>query len=517
MMASKKITGTGTGHIIVRELKKRIPLLPFHKQWIISSFDPDIAISALSCPRAAAKSYLCGHLAAQTLNPSSVLFEPNMEHLIVSGSREQSRILMNFLREGIEMFGDLKDYQICDSSQRAWALHKPSGARVRVLSSSAKRAFGLVNFRLIIGDEPASWQSREGALMYDALKTSLGKKAGQRILLVGTKSPAEADSWWPKLLEDGSGPGTSITVLSADSDLPWDAMRTIASVNPMMKHNPDLRKTIIRERNQARKNSHLRPTFEAYRLNRHKVTDTTMLIDLEDWKRVEARPVPPRAGNPVIGLDLGSNRSWSAAWIVWRNGRSECYALAPGIPDLATRERQDGLPRHFYEKLYEDGVLILEHGKRISRPGTLLDYLTEEQGIVPDCAYSDRFLLPELEDVVAGRFPIVARQTRWSEAIADITAFRKLAFDGPLSIDEKSRGLARLSLSKAVLRSDESGSAFIKKRNASMSRDDVAQAAALACGALSRAMVREQAQEQHQSSAIRYRVCGRRVEAGVVA
>ena len=508
MMASKKITGTGTGHIIVRELKKRIPLLPFHKQWIIKSFDPDIAISALSCPRAAAKSYLCGHLAAQTLNPSSVLFEPNMEHLIVSGSREQSRILMNFLREGIEQFGDLREYQICDSSQRAWALHKPSGARVRVLSSSAKRAFGLVNFRLIIGDEPASWQSREGALMYDALKTSLGKKAGQRILLVGTKSPAEADSWWPKLLEDGSGPGTSITVLSADSDLPWDAMRTIASVNPMMKHNPDLRKTIIRERNQARKNSHLRPTFEAYRLNRHRQTNMTMLLEVEDFKRVEARPVPPREGNPIVGLDLGSNRSWSAAWALWKNGRSEVFALCPGIPDLATRERQDAMPRGFYQTLKDSGTLILEEGKRIAKPGTLLDYLVEEQGIEPDTIYSDRFILDELRDALAGRFPIVARQTRWSEATADITSFRRLCYDGPLSVDEKSRGLVRMSLSKAVLKSDEQGSSFLKKRQGSASRDDICQAGILVAGALGRVLVREQAEADHQPVGIHYRVCG---------
>ena len=132
----------------------------------------------------------------------------------------------------------------------------------------------------------------------------------------------------------------------------------------------------------------------------------------------------------------------------------------------------------------------------------------EEQGLEPDTIYSDRFILDELKDVIAGRFPVVARQTRWSEATSDITAFRKLAFDGPLSIDEKSRGLVRMSLSKAVLKSDEQGSSFLKKRNSSASRDDIAQAGILVCGALSRVLVREQAEADHHPVGIHYRVCG---------
>ena len=361
MMATKDL-----GKTVVKELKQRIPLLQFHKEWIVKAFAPDVQIAALSCPRGAAKSFLCGHLAAQTLNPSSILFEPSMEHLVVSGSREQSRILMNFLREGIEQFGDLREYQICDSSQRAWALHKPSGARVRVLSSSAKRAFGLVNFRLIFGDEPASWQSREGALMIDALRTSLGKKANQKILLIGTKSPAEPDTWWPRMLDDGDGDGVVVKTLAADPGQPWDKWSTVLACNPMIRCNPSLRKTIKRELLAARKNSHLRPTYEAYRLNLHRQTNMTMLLEVEDFKRVEARPVPPREGNPIVGLDLGSNRSWSAIWCLWKNGRSEVFALCPGIPDLATRERQDAMPRGFYQKLSDDGVLILEREKRIA-------------------------------------------------------------------------------------------------------------------------------------------------------
>ena len=45
------------------------------------------------------------------------------------------------------------------------------------------------------------------------------------------------------------------------------------------------------------------------------------------------------------------------------------------------------MPRGFYQKLSDDGVLILEREKRIAKPGTLLQYLVEEQGISPDTVY----------------------------------------------------------------------------------------------------------------------------------
>ena len=54
----------------------------------------------------------------------------------------------------------------------------------------------------------------------------------------------------------------------------------------------------------------------------------------------------------------------------------------------------------------------------------------------------DRFVLGTLRDAVAGRWPIVPRVTRWSEATEDISAFRRLVADGPLSIAPECRVLA---------------------------------------------------------------------------
>ena len=107
----------------------------------------------------------------------------------------------------------------------------------------------------------------------------------------------------------------------------------------MVNSSASLRATLLRERDEARVSDTLRRSFEAFRLNRMVDVSNEVLVEADAWQRVEARDVPPRVGRPIVGLDLGAERSWSAAWCLWQNGRSECYALAPGIPDLAERER----------------------------------------------------------------------------------------------------------------------------------------------------------------------------------
>ena len=325
--------------------------------------------------------------------------------------------------------------------------------------------------------------------MFDALRQSLGKRAGQRLVLIGTRAPSEDGSWWPSLLDGGSGPGTHVTVLTAPDGDPWDAWDTIRKVNPLVMHNASLRKTILRERDDARRDESQRPAFQAYRLNRQVAVYKAMLVSVDAWRVVEDREVPERVGRPIVGLDLGAERSWSAAWCVWPNGRSECYAVCPGIPDLAERERQDAMPRGLYRKLHADGVLVVDDGVRVARPATLIAHLVH-LGIRPSTIFADRFVLGSLKDAVAGRWPVVPRVVRWSEATDDISGFRRLVADGPLSIAPECRALARVGLSQAVVVSDDQGSVRLAKRRQGRSRDDVAVGATLACGALARSLAR---------------------------
>ena len=404
----------------------------------------------------------------------------------MSASLEQSRIMLGFVREALAAAES--DYRWLDSGQRLQTTHRASGTKLRILSSSGKRAMGLVNYSSIYADEPAAWETRGGALMWDALRTSLGKRPGQRLVLIGTRAPADPGSWWPALLDAGCGPGMHVTVQAADDAAPWDAWSTIKQANPLVTRSSSLRKTILRERDSARRNETERAGFKAYRLNCMIDAYAEMLVAADDWRLVERRDVPPRKGRPLVAVDVGHSRSWTATWCLWPNGRSECYAVCPGVPDLAERERQDGVPRGLYRKLHEDGALLVDEGLRTARIQTMLDHLVD-QGISPDTMYADRFLLETLQDLVRGRWPVVFRKTRWSESTADISGLRRLVADGPLSIAEHCRGLARASFAEAAVRIEETNMR-IEKRRYGRSRDDVAVCASLAAGALVRVLDR---------------------------
>ena len=485
---------------VVDALKARgVPLLPFHRRWIRGAFAPDVQIACASWPRGAGKTYLAANLAALSLTPGSPLFQAGVEVLGVSASLEQSRVLLSFVREALD---DAPGYRWLDSGQRLACTHVPTGTKLRILSSSGKRAMGLAQFSTIYADEPASWEERGGELMYHALRQSLGKRPGQRLVLIGTRAPAPADGWWPGLLDAGSGPGTHVEVMTAPEDQPWDKWEVIRAASPMVLANPDLRRTILRERDDARRNPTLRAAFEGFRLNRQVSVSDEMLCSVDAWKTVEGREVPPREGRPLVGLDLGSERSWSAAWCLWANGRSEAYAVCPGVPDLDEREKQDGMPRGLYRRLESEGALIVEEGRRVSDPETLVAHLVG-LGIKPENVYCDRFLIGRLKDAVAGRWPVVERVTRWSEATEDIAGFRRLVLDGPLSIVPECRALAKVSLGQAVVRGDDQGSVRLLKRRHGRSRDDVAVCATLSAGALVRALTRPERRRRVRVSVVR--------------
>ena len=196
------------------------------------------------------------------------------------------------------------------------------------------------------------------------------------------------------------------------------------------------------------------------------------------------RPVPATAGRPIVGVDLGGGRAWSAAVAVWRSGRVEARAVAPGVPSIAEQEKRDRVPSGTYQRLVDDGTLVVATGKRVPPVSLLMAHVMPW---LPEAVVCDRFRLPELQDCGA-RVRIVPRVARWSEAAEDIRGLRRLAADGPLAVDHGSRSLIQASLSVARVKNDDQGSVrLVKDGTNNTARDDVAAALTLAAGALARA------------------------------
>ena len=365
-------------------------------------------------------------------------------------------------------------------------VHRPSRTSLQVRSSNAKSALGLVNTPWVICDEPGAFNVNEGEAMFDAISTATGKPGSPlKALFIGTLAPAQG-GWWHDLVEGGSAGSTYVKLLQGDRDK-WDSWSEIRKANPLTAISAPFRKKLLEERDQARDDSRLKARFLSFRLNIPSADESAILLTVDDWKLATARPVGLPAGKPIVGIDLGSGRAWSAAVAVWQSGRIEAMALSPGIPDLDEQEKRDLVPRGVYRKLVANGSLRLAEGLRVPSPTQLFEWICDRWG-VPVKIVCDRFRLGELQDAVKGTCPVEGRVTRWSDAAADIRSLRKGVRDGPLSIDEGSRALLIASLSVAYIKSDDQGNTRLAKLGKdNKARDDVAAALLLAAGAFERA------------------------------
>ena len=127
---------------------------------------------------------------------------------------------------------------------------------------------------------------------------------------------------------------------------------------------------------------------------------------------------------------------------IWRTGRVEALAVAPGIPSLEAQEKRDRVPWGTYRRLALAGTLRIVEGLRVPTPAQLYEAALAAFG-QPARIVCDRFKLDELRDAAGAAVPIVDRVTRWSDATQDIGALRKIAADGPLSVDAGVAGRAR--------------------------------------------------------------------------
>ena len=453
-------------------------LRPFQREFIRNAVRPDADVSALSLPRGNGKSWLAGHLVSRILDPADPLFRPGTESVLLAASIEQARIVFRFARETLEPMGG---YRFLDSATRVAITHTASHTRLRVIGSNGQTAMGLVNTPWAIADEPGSWAINGGQLMWDALTTAMGKPGSPlKILLIGTLAPLGVPGhWWHSLVSNGSHGSTYVMRKQGDHKT-WSNWHTIRKANPLTSISANFRRKLIEERDAALLDSRLKARFLSYRLNVPSGDDSTMMLAVSDWERVLQRPVALPAGAPIVGIDLGAGRSWSAATAVWQSGRMEAIAIAPGIPDIRAQEKRDKVPAGVYQALADSGRLRIAEGLRVPSPSMLIDAVRDTWG-TPASIICDRFRLGELRDAQPN-CQIIPRVSRWSESSEDIRAIRKMAADGPLSVCGPSRDLLTASFSAAMVANDDAGNVRPVKRSNNVARDDVAIAAMLACG-----------------------------------
>ena len=457
-------------------------LRPFQTRFVRQATKPGIDTACLSLARGNGKSWLAAHILTRCLTPGDELHVAGAEYLLCAASLEQARLSYLFSRADLEPTGE---YRFLDSVTRIGITHKATNTRLRVMSSKAKSAFGIVHCPLLVGDEPGCWETSNGTLMADAIQTAQGKPgSAMKVVFIGTLAPSSS-GWWHDLVNGGSGGATYVQKLIGDPSR-WDRWSEIKRCNPLVAVSDEFKAKLIDERDKARKDGRLKARFLSYRLNFPSADESTMLLTVSDFESMTKRAVPPREGLPIVSVDLGSGRAWSAALALYRNGRVECRALAPGIPSLTDQETRDNVHRGAYSRLSDEGVLIQAAGLRVPPTKMLMELIKKTWGR-PAGLICDRFRLDELRDAGVP-CSVTARVTRWSEASYDIRALRSNTVDGPFSVAECSRSLLAASLSVAMVKNDDAGSFRLMKRgHNNKARDDVAAAFVLAAGAYERA------------------------------
>lgn len=463
------------------------PLRRFQKLFVKRALAPGVDTAALSLPRANGKSWLAAHLLERCLTPGDVLHVPGSEYLLCAGSIEQARLVYRFIRANLEPKGG---YRFIDSATRIGITHTKTFTKLRVLSSNGKTAMGIVGCPLLVADEPGSWEVTGGTLMHDAITTAQGKPGSpMKVVYIGTLAPASS-GWWHDLVQRGTHGSVYVQSLQGQPEK-WDQWQEIRRCNPLTAIDPDFRRKLLEERDEGRRDSRLKARFLSFRLNVPTADESELLLTSDDLKLM-FREVPERRGRPIVSIDLGAGRAWSAAVAIFEGGRVEALALAPGIPGLDEQERRDRVPTGTYVKLAQRGLLEVADGLMVPPPSMLWESIKLRWGL-PQGIVCDRFQLTALRQAVNGEVPIAPRMTRWSESTEDIRALRAGTRDGPFAAEVESRPLLAASLSVARVKNDDAGGTrLVKMGSNNTARDDVAAALVLAAGKYKRQNVKRQ-------------------------
>ena len=460
-------------------------VMPWERDFadLVATGAPEISISMA---RGNGKSAIVGALAAAVVSPGGPLHHRSASVIVVASSLKQASIV----------FGDVIDFLFPEGEpdRREWRLqrstvahrleHVASRARVEALGSDPRRAHGL-RPSLVIADEPAQWPPATGDRMAAAIRTSLGKRPGSRLVVLGTR-PASPDHWFQRLLDDPDIPGL---VYAADPEADPLDREAWKAANPSLPWMPFLEAAIAREAKAAARDSALLPQFRAFR-NNAGVSDVgdRVLLDSGTWKRIETDDASTD-GRPILGLDLGSGAAMTAGAAVWPSGRAETLAAFPRRPSLAERGLQDGVADR-YAAMAGAGDLVLA-GDFVTDIPAFLGLCIQRWG-QPAAIVCDQWRINELRQALVASpvavVPLIVRRMGPRDGGEDVRRFRSVAMSGRLK--PVASMLTRQALAEARTQGDASGNEWIATGSTSgrrkRGRDDAACALVLAAAEFDR-------------------------------
>ena len=424
------------------------------------------------------------------------LKRPRGHIYLIASITAQALIALDHLIECLSLRDHTHRFRASFSSHLCGVKDVMTGSQVRVLSSRPKSAHG-IQASLILIDEPSQHETNTRDPLYSALRTSLGKIPGSKLVALGTR-PAESSHWFNKLLLKPQSLNYSADrfqeITSPDGEVEYKEIpierlgdiELIRQANPALDHFPELRKIIESEHRDAMSDPSLLASYRALRLNQG-VSDYAQnsLLDSEHVVNCEARwtKIPEsRKGAYVLGLDLGGGTSMTAAAGYWPiTTGCEILACFPDDPDLQKRQNLDAVG-DLYLRMELEGDLFTCPGKTVDYAFFLTKVL-EHFGSRPRAMVCDRYRINELKTALMklnlGNIPIIFRGQGWRDGAEDVRSFRRAALEGKLGFPQST--LIRSAFAEARTLMDPSNNEKLAKLSEGGRRRNAKDDAVAAC------------------------------------
>lgn len=456
-----------------------VRLAGFQRRFVEGALADGVSVGALSVGRGNGKTALSAGLATTHL-VGEWGAQPQREVTIAARTRDQGAVAFNFCRSFIEALDLPGKVTIRKSPLLEIELDAPDGPHLlKVVPSTGKAVLGGAS-TLAILDERAAWMASRGAELEAALLTSLGKRGG-RAIIISTSAPDDGNDFSRWL--DTPPSGTYVQEHRAAEGLPADDWPSLLDANPGSPEGIGAtREWLLAAARQAMERggaalAHFRNLHRNERVN---TESRGALIDIDAWLPCEIDAQPARAGEVLIGLDLGGAASMTAAAFFWpATGRLEVLAWFPGSPSLAIRGVNDGVGRRYLE-MADLGELRTLGERTVPFKAWIGEVLAHVAGEPIGAILADRFKAAELGDALdaAGcRVPVIWRGFGWRDGAADVEGFRRMVYDRRIAAARSL--LLRHALADSVVLLDPAGNAKLAKGRA-LGRIDAAAATILA-------------------------------------
>jgi phage terminase large subunit-like protein len=456
-------------------------LAPFQKQFTKGALEDGINVAILSIGRGNAKTALSAGIALGAIMGKWDA-QPRREILIAARTRDQARIAFDFV------VGFMRS--LTDDEQKLFTVRRSprfeieydgdgGGHFIRAIAADGKSVLGSAP-TLVLMDERGHWQADQGDALEQALLSGLGKRAG-RALIISTSAPDDAHpfSVWLDHVQSGvyrqehrPSPG-----------LPADDLESLKEANPGAVHGIGSSIEWLQgqaERAIARGGSTL-TAFRLYNRNERVSGESRdVLLTTDEWLACEVSEVPARAGQVVIGIDLGGSASMTAAAFYWpETGRLECHGTFPSRPSLLDRGQNDGVNDR-YCQMQDRGELSVLGDQTVPVASWLLQVMAHVDGEPVAAITADRYKQAEFGEAIdkAGiRAPVIWRGQGYRDGGEDASRFQRMAYDGKvLTVPSL---LLRSAFADAVILRDPANNIKLAKAR-STGRIDAAAATILA-------------------------------------